>query len=421
MSSPSSGFSSPDDHPEQRGLADAVRADHADDAGPGQRERQVVHQRAALETLGQVVGLEHDVAQPRAGRDVDLGGVDLAVAVGLGGQLVVPRQTGLALRLPGLGVGPHPLQLALEHLGALGVLLPLDLQALLLGLEVRRVVALVGVGLAPVQLEDPLRHVVEEVPVVGDRQHAAGVGGEMALQPLHGLRVEVVGRLVEQQQVGLLEQQLAQRHPATLATGQGVDDRVGRRAAQGVHRLVEPAVEVPGRGVVEVGLEVTHLAQQAVVVGVGIGQLLGDLVEAVELPLDLVDRLLDVLQHGRALGQRRLLLEHADGRPGVEDRVAVVGVLEPRHDLEQGRLARAVRPDDADLGAVQERQRDVVEDHLVPVRLAHVAQGEDVLSHDPQAYGAHPGIARSAQTVRRRQRAPEPPRACAARTRWCRG
>ena len=29
-----------DDHPEQRGLADAVGADHADDAGAGQRERR---------------------------------------------------------------------------------------------------------------------------------------------------------------------------------------------------------------------------------------------------------------------------------------------------------------------------------------------------------------------------------------------
>ena len=106
------------------------------------------------------------------------------------------------------------------------------------------------------------------------------------------------------------------------------------------------------------------------------------------LPLISCDRLLDVLEDGRALGQRRLLLEHADGGAGVEDRVAVVGVLEPRHDLEQGRLARAVGPDDADLGAVQERQRDVVEDDLVAVRLAHVAQGEDVVSHDPQAYGA---------------------------------
>ena len=409
----------------------------------GRREREVVHEQTTVEALGQALRLEHDVAEPRTGRDVDLGGVDLAVAVGLGRHLLVAGQPRLALGLPRLGVGPHPLQLALEHLGALGVLGPLDLEALLLGLEVRRVVALVGVGLAPVELEDPLRDVVEEVPVVGHGQDAAGVRREVALEPLHRLGVEVVGGLVEQQQVGLLEQQLAQRHPAPLATGQVVDELLGRRAAQGVHRLVEPAVEVPRVGVVEVGLQIADLGQQRVVVGVGIAQLLGDRVVAVELGLDLVDRLLDVLQDGRALGQRRLLLEHPDGGTRVEDRVAVVGVLEPRHDLEQRRLAGAVGPDDADLGAVQERQRDVVEDHLVAVRLPHVAQGEDVVSHaktlrgerqEPPigaragardqaactgassvvAAGASSGVSPTATSAQQL-------RACAARRCWCRG
>ena len=114
---------------------------------------------------------------------------------------------------------------------------------------------------------------------------------------------------------------------------------------------------------------------------------LGDLVVAVELALDLADGLLDVLQDGLALAQRRLLLEHADRRVGVEDRVAVVGVVEPRHDLEQGGLAGAVGSDDADLGAVEEREGDVVEDDLVTVGLAHVAQREDVLSHAPEPTG----------------------------------
>jgi hypothetical protein len=146
---------------------------------------------------------------------------------------------------------------------------------------------------------------------------------------------------------------------------------------------------------VQVGLQVTHLGQQRVVVGLGVGELLGDLVEAVELRLDLVDGLLDVLEHGPALGERRLLLEHPDGRLGVLDGVAVVGLLEPRHDPQQRRLAGAVGTDDTDLGAVQERQRDVVEHHLVTVGLAHVAQREYVLRHESRAYGL-PGSAQAA-------------------------
>ena len=222
---------------------------------------------------------------------------------------------------------------------------------------------------------------------MGDGQHAAGVRREVAFEPLHRLGVEVVGGLVEEQQVGLLEQQLAQRHPAALAAGEVVDQDVRRRAAQRVHRLVEPAVDVPRVGVVQRGLEVAGLLHQGVLVGVGVAHLHVGVLEPLHLGLDLVHGLLDVVEHRRALGQGRLLLEHPDRGVRVDDRVAVVGVLEARHDLEEGGLAGAVGADDSDLGAVQEGQGDVVEDHLVAVGLAHVAQREDVLSHDPEPYG----------------------------------
>ena len=66
---------------------------------------------------------------------------------------------------------------------------------------------------------------------------------------------------------------------------------------------------------------------------------------------------------------------------GRERRVAVRGLLEAGHDLEHRRLAGTVGADDADLGAGQERQGDVVQDHLVAVRLAGTDHGVDVLSH----------------------------------------
>ena len=55
---------------------------------------------------------------------------------------------------------------------------------------------------AAIELEDPAGHVVEEVTVVGDGDDRAGVVLEEALEPRDRLGVEVVGGLVEQQQVG---------------------------------------------------------------------------------------------------------------------------------------------------------------------------------------------------------------------------
>ena len=75
-----------------------------------------------------------------------------------------------------------------------------------LRLQVLGVVPLVGVGAPAVQLEDPLGHVVEEVPVVSDGDDGAGVLLQVLLEPLHALRVQVVGGLVEEQQVRLLQQ-----------------------------------------------------------------------------------------------------------------------------------------------------------------------------------------------------------------------
>lgn len=200
----------------------------------------------------------------------------------------------------------------------------------------------------------------------------------MLLQPVHRLGVEVVGGLVEEQQVGLFEQQLAERDAALLTTGEVGDGRVAGRAAEGVHGLFELGVEVPGVRVVQLLLELAHLLQQRV--GVVRRHLLGDRVEAVELALDLRDAVLHVLQDGLRLVERRFLEEDADAEARREERVTVGRLLQARHDLQDGRLSGAVRSDDTDLRARQEVQVDVVEDHLVAVRFTRLAHGVDVLS-----------------------------------------
>ena len=60
-----------------------------------------------------------------------------------------------------------------------------------------------------------------------DGKHGAGVVLEEVLKPQDGLGVQVVGGLVEQQQVGGLEQQLAQGHAAALTAGEHVHRHVG--------------------------------------------------------------------------------------------------------------------------------------------------------------------------------------------------
>jgi hypothetical protein len=74
---------------------------------------------------------------------------------------------------------------------------------------------------------------------VGDDQDGAGIGAQVRFQPVYGLGIEMVGRLVEEQQIGLAQQQLAERDAPALAAGKLCHVGVVRRTAEGVHRLLD--------------------------------------------------------------------------------------------------------------------------------------------------------------------------------------
>ena len=61
------------------------------------------------------------------------------------------------------------------------------------------------------QVGDARHDGVEEVAVVRDEDHGVRVRAQVLLEPVAGVEVEMVGGLVEQQQVGPAEQQLGQR------------------------------------------------------------------------------------------------------------------------------------------------------------------------------------------------------------------
>ena len=95
---------------------------------------------------------------------------------------------------------------------------------------------------------DRLHRAVQQPAVVRDQQHGAGEAGEPGLQPQRGFQVEVVGRFVEQQQVGGGEQRGGEGHAHPPAAGELLD-RAGpgrprrspgrrgwRRRGQGRHR-----------------------------------------------------------------------------------------------------------------------------------------------------------------------------------------
>ena len=163
----------------------------------------------------------------------------------------------------------------------------------------------------------------------------------------------MVGRLVEQQQIGPLQEKPAQCYPAPLAARQIGDLGVARRAAQRVHRDLYGAVEVPGSRLLDLFLQFALLGDQRIHFGFRevFGKPRADRLETVEQCLGLGEALDDIAKDVLCRIERRLLRQIADPRPLSRPSLAGKLALVAGHDPQQGRFAGAVGPQHADLGS----------------------------------------------------------------------
>lgn len=215
--------------------------------------------------------------------------------------------------------------------------------------------------------EYPAGYVVEEVAVVGDGDDRAFVLLQMCLEPLDAFGVEVVGGFVEEEDVGLAEQQAAEGHAAPLAAGKGSDDGLRGRALEGVHRSFELGVDFPAAAVVDFLGEFSLALDEGVhlVVVEGFAEFGGYLVVFGEEVHYLLDAFLDDLEDGLVFVHLWFLFEVADADSGGPYDFALIRFLYSGYNLQQCGFTGAVKADNADFGAVEERQVNVLEDDLV--------------------------------------------------------
>src|SRR5438270_5870303 len=221
---------------------------------------------------------------------------------------------------------------------------PVGAFRLALALLVGRVVALDGMH-AAVALEDEQMRgdPVEEPAIVADDGDAAREIEDRLLQGAERVDVEVVGGLVEEEDVAAGAQELREM------------DAIALPAGQVAHLLLlVGAPEVEGRGV-SAGVARSGADLH---VFLAAGDLLPDAARGVE--------------RVAALGDVRELHGLADPeRPSV-------GLLLAGDEAEERRLPGPVRPDDPDDPAARQREGEVLEEELVAVRLAQPPR----LDHD---------------------------------------
>ncbi len=264
---------------------------------------------------------------------------------------------------------------ALDLGDALGLVARAGLQQRAAGLALdQEVVVVAGIDDETLGREvgDRRDHPIQEVTVVRDDDHGAVVAGEEVLQPRQGGEVEVVGRLVEQQQRGRQQQQPGERRPHPPASGEFAE-RLGHlvgteaQAAQDRARLrLEPVAAQRLEAVLQLAVPLgQRLARRR----------LQRARHVLHLTLERPHR----LETAQRLGQHRaghlaggLLRQVADGHAARPAHLSGVGLLHPRQDPAEGRLAGAVGADQADALALGDPPGDVAEEELAAEALRDV-------------------------------------------------
>ncbi len=217
---------------------------------------------------------------------------------------------------------------------------------------------------------------------MGHDQDRAGIIAQVPLEPVDGFGVEMVRRLVEQQEVRLFEQQLAQRDAAALAAREFVDRPVVRRAAERIHGKLDLGVEIPKALGLDLVLQRGHFIRRLV------GIIHGKFVVALKnrgLGGDALHDIAANVERGVKLG---LLRQIADPRAFGDEALAGELLVEARHDAEQRRFAGAVDAEHADLGVGIEGQIDVIEDLLAG--RPGLRQALHMINELPRHQGSHP-------------------------------
>ena len=192
------------------------------------------------------------------------------------------------------------------------------------------------------------------------------IGGDVVLEPERAFEVEIVGRLVEQQEVGLGEQHGGERDPHAPAAGEG-------RARPLLRCLVEAEAGEDGGGARLGGM------------GVDVGEARVDLGDAVAGRGRSPPRPSARRVRGRRRARSRSGFPARPAPPARPRRSRLLrgtliepdsGSRSPHDQAEQRRLAGAVAADEAGLGAGRQRDRGVVDEHPVADPVGEVVDVE---------------------------------------------
>ncbi len=373
---------------EQGRLPAAVRADEADLLATLDRKRRILEQQLVARGERDALGLEDDAPGARRAEEVEPERPSLA---GEGRELLrrtrsllleAPDLRELRLRLLRLRLlvpesGHEPLE-ALDVVGhAADGLLRRDCARRLLAPPL---VPRAGEVVRPrrPKLEHGGRDGLQEPAVVGDEDDGSVDRLELALQPLEVLDVQVVRRLVEEQEVGLARQDTRKGSSRHLASGERAERpvEVVLGEAEAAHRRCGVVAPAPAARVLEPRLSVGVPPKRDVVVCASRHRLL----EAPELGLRLeqVARARErVLAECEIELERRALVVERDPGSLREGELSALQRRLADNRPQERRLPRPVGTGQGRAIAPADGERDPVEERVAGELLAELGCDQD--------------------------------------------
>ena len=243
----------------------------------------------------------------------------------------------------------------------------------LIDAEVARVTA----QMAAVEFDDAGGDIIEKAPVVGDEQHAAGERQQHLFQPLDGSDVEMVGRLVQQQQLRREHQRPRQRDALLQPAGQVRYQPLGVEL-QARERGRDLVLEAPAVARIEFFLQLVQPLHQggiggrAGVMRYGEGVRRGMIVD--EQPGTLTQPFSHRFEHAQAGLECGLLGYARQLQRRRAPQFAVIRGGSAVNEPQQARLAGAVAADQTDAFARLDHQIDVIEQRHVTVRQGNLGE-----------------------------------------------
>ena len=213
----------------------------------------------------------------------------------------------------------------------------------------------------PIQFQDAGCQAAQKGPVMGHEQQGTRIAEEKLFHPVDGIYIQVVGGLIQQQQIRLVDQGLGEQHTALEPAGKLGELRIRHQGKSRDHRLY-PLLQLPAVRRLQDMLGIGQPLQQPTVIR--IRQLCAELM----IGLDLVRQIACPIGHDIEHRSTEILRDflHEPGNPHRTAHLplSIVGSLFAQDDLHQGRFADPIPAQQADAFTLLDGQIDSVQQRM---------------------------------------------------------